>query len=161
MKSSTYVAHILETTDYLDHTQKVKDEILLKYGIEIEILEKHTTPFNFRIFKEVIENHILTKFGNKYPDGLKTVKRNEEIILYRQVFYYIAYHKGKSQRQLARLLQKCRTTVLYGIKRTQNLLDTKDSKLITVYNEVVNLYNNHSLTEEQLKHYEQNNTKMD
>tara|TARA_R110000868_G_scaffold333511_1_gene594323 strand:- start:323 stop:751 length:429 start_codon:yes stop_codon:yes gene_type:complete len=118
-----------------------KKEFLKIYKIELYIMEKKPNDLNDLtldeysniIYKSLIENY--SEYANCKSLGENI--RKQELVMHRQLFFYIAYHAGiATKSRLGRYIGRDHATVIDGIKKVQNYLDSNDKVFLKIYNKV-------------------------
>ena len=88
--------------------------------------EKHT--LKAEVIRSVTNIALEIEYPKQYPKGIADRRRDRELVIYRQYYFYLCMKKTSStlQRTGRTIGNYNHATVLHGIKCIQKILDTND-----------------------------------
>lgn len=121
--------------------EQFKDSIYENYGIKLHVFFKETdTP---TVSLEDLEFILVFKLKKDHPDFKKITSfrdinsRKYYLVLYRQLFCYIAHEKyGYSKSEIGRYLSKDHSTVIHSIRCINDYFDTDYRLVKALYNDI-------------------------
>lgn len=124
--------------------QFFKDHCLIKFGYNITIKAKKVEKESKKDINELIItfNELIevnkSYFKCKNP-RLEMKNRERELILYRQIYYYIAFKWGYTKSKIGVLVGQDHTTVVHGINQLRNKIQIKDKLITNKFNYIYNV----------------------
>jgi hypothetical protein len=138
---------------------KFKDEMLQLTGITpVVILSSKDDALNPLLLDE-LENILNTSFahvyakGYMYPDGIRTPRRKRELVLYRHIFYYMADKMGYGPSYTGGYLGFDHATAIHGVKTFANLLESKNTHAVELYNIILHEYQKRFESKRIVQHF--------
>jgi hypothetical protein len=128
--------------------EKFKSEMTQLTGIEpVVIFSLNEAEPMSPLMLEELENMMNAHCRKVYADletwcqhGIRTRHRKREIVLYRQIFYYIARKMGYGLSFTGDYLGFDHATVLHGSRTIENLLDAGDHNATKLFNTLIDEY---------------------
>lgn len=124
-----------------DYIRNIKVEFFNKYGYNIHVIVKEDD--SKRLSLEMLERQCLNalrEFHSLDIESLNLDTRKREIVMFRQIFFYLAvtkYSYGKTE--TGRYLVKDHATVIHSIKVCENYMFTKHKEFLNAFN-TINLF---------------------
>tara|TARA_R110000803_G_scaffold181734_1_gene244130 strand:+ start:94 stop:543 length:450 start_codon:yes stop_codon:yes gene_type:complete len=128
--------------------ESFKKSFLKQYNIELYVIQKKGVSsytldldeYSNIIHKSLIENY--SEYAN--CKSLKENIRKQELVMHRQLFFYITYHAGVATKsRLGKYMNKNHATVINGINKIQNYFDTGDKIFLKIYNQITKKIEEH------------------
>ena len=122
-----------------DYVRSFKSRLSKKYGIHAIVVYNYTPKL-----KGPLELYELEEICNKYvdmilhPGGIKSRSRLSHVVIYRQIFMYIASKMGYSSTYIGRYLNYDHATVIHARKAISSLLEINDRKIVLAFKKVEN-----------------------
>ena len=121
----------------LDYVRSFKSRLSKKYGVHAIVIynfaPKIKGPLELHELEEICNKFVDT---NLYPDGIKNRIRTTHVVIYRQLFMYIACKMGYSITHIGRHLNFDHATVIYSRRNISSLLETNDKKTVIAFKKV-------------------------
>ena len=145
-KSPYYLVNLIpfmniETNKVHYEIENFKETIYQNYGIKIHVFFKEADIPSVSL--EDLEFILVFKLKKDHPDFKQissfrdSTSRKYYLVLYRQLFCYIAHKKyGYSKSEIGRYLSKDHTTVIHSIRSVNNYFDTDDKLVKALYNDI-------------------------
>lgn len=121
-----------------DEIAKMKKQFKEKYDVKLIIISPADNIKRLTIPEtaEIVSKHFdkYTTDG-KYKFKLKRSRR-EDLVIHSQAFCKICKDLDYGPSEIARYLKKDHSTVIYSIRKANDLLSINDNRFLTVYNSV-------------------------
>jgi len=116
----------------------VKKQFQEKYGVSLIILSPAVEVKRLTIPEtgEIINKHLEKYAVDRYKKAAKVKSRREDLVIHHQAFCKICKDLNYGPSEIARYLNKDHSTVIYSIKKANDLLYVNDNRFLTVYNTV-------------------------
>jgi len=121
-----------------------RDHCLRKFECNITIKAKKVKKESRKDINElIITFNELIELNKSYfkceNPRLELKNRERELILYRQIYYYIAFKWGYTKSKIGALLNQDHTTVVHGINQLRNKIEIKDKLITNKFNYIYNV----------------------
>jgi chromosomal replication initiation ATPase DnaA len=128
----------IKITEVQEEILNVKKEFEAKYGIKLIILTPSDTINRLTIPEaaEIVDNHLAKYSVDHYKKIAKRKSRREDAVIHSQAFCKICKDLNYGPSEIARYLEKDHSTVIYSIRKANDLVSINDNRFMTVYNSV-------------------------
>ena len=112
-----------------------------RFGVQVYIYFSqkalNAPALDLEVLEEVVNLFIIQRFGDLYPDLVRQKTRVRDLVIYRQMLFYIAISMGYSLCLVARFYGKWNhATVWHSCNVVENYLDTKDKGFMKTFNTI-------------------------
>ena len=130
--------NLIEMTNYI---QSFIDNFQDKYNkkLKVVVLKSNKKNADEDVSKiKILENLVLKAMHNKHPElshirSLKVTSRRREVIIWVQIYSYLAYELGYTLMYIGQSINRNHATVIHSIKVAKDLLSIKETGFIEVY----------------------------
>ena len=130
--------NIYEMTDYI---QSFINNFQDKYNrkLKVVVLDSDKKRIDKDVSKiKILEKLILKTMHKKHPElshirSLKVTSRRREVIIWVQIYSYLAYELGYTLMYIGQSINRNHATVIHSIKVAKDLLSIKETGFIEVY----------------------------
>ena len=130
--------NINEMTDYI---QSFINNFQDKYNrkLKVVVLDSDKKRIDKDVSKiKILEKLILKTMHKKHPElshirSLKVTSRRREVIIWVQIYSYLAYELGYTLMYIGQSINRNHATVIHSIKVAKDLLSIKETDFIEVY----------------------------
>ena len=130
--------NINEMTDYI---QSFINNFQDKYNrkLKVVVLDSDKKRIDKDVSKiKILEKLILKTMHKKHPElshirSLKVTSRRREVIIWVQIYSYLAYELGYTLMYIGQSINRNHATVIHSIKVAKDLLSIKETGFIEVY----------------------------
>ena len=134
--------NINEMTDYI---QSFINNFQDKYNrkLKVVVLDSDKKRIDKDVSKiKILEKLILKAMHNKYPElshirSLKVTSRRREVIIWVQIYSYLAYELGYTLMYIGQSINRNHATVIHSIRVAKDLTSIKEAGFIEVYESVL------------------------
>ena len=130
--------NLIEMTNYIQSfINNFEDKFNTKLKVVVLDSNKRNKRKNISKIK-ILEKLILRTMHNKYPElshirSLKVTSRRREIIVWVQIYSYLAYELGYTLMYIGQSINRNHATVIHSIKVAKDLLSIKETDFAEVY----------------------------
>ena len=128
----------IKSKEVEEEIANVKKQFQEKYGVNLIILSPADEVKRLTIPEtgEIINKHLEKYAVDRYKKAAKVKSRREDLVIHHQAFCKICKDLNYGPSEIARYLNKDHSTVIYSIKKANDLLYVNDNRFLTVYNTV-------------------------
>ena len=128
----------IKSKEVEEEIARIKEQFKSKYGINLVILTPADAITRLTIPEtgEIINRHLAKYSVDHYKKVAKKKSRREDAVIHSQVFCKICKDLNYGPSEIARYLEKDHSTVIYSIRKANDLLSINDNRFLTVYNTV-------------------------
>lgn len=128
----------IKSKEVEEEIANVKKQFQEKYGVNLIILSPADEVKRLTIPEtgEIINKHLEKYAVDRYKRAAKVKSRREDLVIHHQAFCKICKDLNYGPSEIARYLNKDHSTVIYSIKKANDLLYVNDNRFLTVYNTV-------------------------
>ena len=128
----------IKTKDVEEEIANFKKQFKEKHGINLVILSPADSIHRLTIPEtgEIVNRHLAKYSVDHYKKTAKKKSRREDAVIHSQAFCKICKDLNYGPSEIARYLEKDHSTVIYSIRKANDLLSINDNRFLTVYNTV-------------------------
>lgn len=124
--------------------KRFKNEIALKYDVELTIISKLLDGKALKPTLNQIKNGCIIAMHEIYPEsiGIKDLNsktREKFYPMVRQVYGYLGWQHGYSYAAIGSVINKDHSTIVYSKKKVEDMLSINDKDFLKIYNTANNL----------------------